>query len=140
MWLCGLSSHFDIKCIFQRMFRAKSTCESDLRTHTNAIFYIAYNELRLTTIIFQPPRHVSSIKNRKTSTALSFFRFPVNEERYVYWVKRYTVIARECVYFTCHIIDPSVMLCFMIVGFCSNCDIVFPQFYSICLLIGHRKG
>ena len=26
---------------------------------------------------------------RKICSALSFFRFPVNEERYVYWVKRY---------------------------------------------------
>ena len=37
--------------IFERMYRAKSTFESDLRTHTNAIFKMTYNELSITTIM-----------------------------------------------------------------------------------------
>ena len=50
--------------IFERIYRAKSTFEFDLNTHTNAIFKMTYNELELTTIIVQLPRHTSS-KNKK---------------------------------------------------------------------------
>ena len=48
--------------IFEKSYRAKSTPEFDVRTHTNAIFKTTYNELRLTTILFQLPIHPSSRK------------------------------------------------------------------------------
>ena len=70
---CSVVWHFDVKCmhvelimllteICERMYRAKSTFESDLRTHTNTIFKMAYNEIRLTTIIFQPQDMPFNIK------------------------------------------------------------------------------
>ena len=50
--------------IFEKTYRAKSTLEFDVSTHTNAIFKTTYNELRLTTILFQLPIHPPSRKNR----------------------------------------------------------------------------
>ena len=73
LWLCCLYAHFDIKCmhvnsilteIFEKIYRGKSTPKFDMSTHTNAIFNTTYNELRLTTILFQLPRHPPSRKNR----------------------------------------------------------------------------
>ena len=50
--------------IFGKSYRAKWTPEFDVSTHTNAIFKTTYNELRLTTILFQLAIHPSSRKNR----------------------------------------------------------------------------
>ena len=46
---------------FKKTYRTKSTLVFDLSTHTNAIVKTTYNELRLTTIIFQLPRHMTLI-------------------------------------------------------------------------------
>ena len=43
--------------IFGKSYRAKWTPEFDVSTHTNAIFKTTYNELRLTTILFQLAIH-----------------------------------------------------------------------------------
>ena len=73
VWLCYLSAHFDSKCMHVesiltniglrvKINRTKSTPEFDMNTHTNAIFKMTYNELRLTTIISQLPKHHTSRK------------------------------------------------------------------------------
>ena len=67
MWLGCISANVDTKCmhvdsniteIFKKTYRAESTVEFDLSTHTHAIFKITYNELRLTTILFQLPIYI----------------------------------------------------------------------------------
>ena len=46
--------------IFEKTYRTKLTLEFDVSTH--AIFKTTYNELRLTTILFQLPIHPPSRK------------------------------------------------------------------------------
>ena len=73
LWLSGHYSPFNIKClhvdliltdIFERIHRVKSTFEFGLSKHTNLILKMTYSELRLTTILFQFPRHPLSRQNR----------------------------------------------------------------------------